>query len=299
MPFANRVNILSSILLLAGLETGVIQVNGWQPVKSFNSRPKPRVVFTQLLAAPGNVQKPFGKQEYWEDWYQSRSFKMDETDDSKEHQSSQSCDFSWYSGWSDIAPLVSEFGIEAANSSVLLPGIGMDAALVLDMITDGGFTDLWAMDYAPAAVDYVQRRWEQAQEQASEESSSRMANATVHLQAADLRDLPYPTNSFDAVLDKGTLDSVFLCGATLDERVDNLHRGVQELQRCIKPGGILWSLSGICVEEVQNSLWWDESEWQVLCNTDRDGLYITEDGYTSNNLDGSLLVWQKRIPGAL
>mmetsp|Transcript_14429 Transcript_14429/g.18849 ORF Transcript_14429/g.18849 Transcript_14429/m.18849 type:complete len:336 (+) Transcript_14429:223-1230(+) len=247
-----------------------------------------------------SVQKPFGKKEYWETWYQNRS--------------TQEGDFSWYSAWEDIEPFVHEFGIQQTDS-IMLPGIGMDAALLLDMAA-ANYTNLSVMDYAPASIEYIANRWNQwqqpqQQQQQQLEKYPNINNAIhVDLKVADIRDLPYQSNSFDFVLDKGTLDSVFLCGATHAERIDNLHLGVRELQRVVKPGGIIWSLSGICVEAVRNITWWsdrmkDESttltatatanEWEVLCDSYENGLYMTEDGYTSNNLDGSLLVWRKSM----
>jgi SAM-dependent methyltransferase len=218
------------------------------------------ITITTTTTSRNAVAQPFGRQEYWEGLY-------------KEQDKSES--FSWYAGWNDLEPFISEWIPRA--SKVLIPGVGIDSILT-DMY-DAGYEQLAAFDYAPESIAHCQHMLG--------------ADRTVDLRTADCRDLPYDSESFDAVIDKGTLDAVFLAGDDPDERLDSLTRAISELARVLTPGGIFWSLSGICVEPLQSvAIWTDSDCWEALTPTDG-SLYTTADGYTSNNVDGTLLVWRK------
>jgi SAM-dependent methyltransferase len=269
------------------------------------------------------VAKPFGRQDYWESFYRN-----------------QVDDFSWYSTWNDIEPFVLEWiGVDepqskASSSSpstsssalsqsqssssssynILLPGIGADVSLVENLV-QAGFPNLYAFDYAQESIDYCRQR-------ISNNSIIIINDATtIDLRIADARDLTCYNNNnnnerlsnqpedgeiepfyFDAVIDKGTLDAVYLAGTTTTERRQNLNLAIREMQRLLRPGtGIFWSLSGICTEQLlKNSKNDDDDDdvwkdWQVLVDSSSE-LYTTRDGYTSNNLDGTLLVWRKPPP---
>ncbi|KAL7575106.1 hypothetical protein ACA910_000473 [Epithemia clementina (nom. ined.)] len=286
------------------------------------------------------VQQPFGKQEYWESWYQNRSSasaslstaaiavqaKREKKNGSKREGEG---DFSWYSSWEDMRPFVHEFRSPTKHNvksdRILIPGIGMDASLLLDMYHQDGYQQLSAMDYAPASIAYIHDQWSQRSNQRNcvgknhsstlslLDSSTTMDQPVlsplpyVDLCVADVRQLPYPSESFDVVLDKGTLDSVYLCGDTIKEKKQNLYLAVQELQRVLKPkGGLFWSLSGICSDYLANpqddtsssspspSTWWPDTNWECQVDTRNGNLFITRNSYTSNNLDGSLIVWRKK-----
>jgi SAM-dependent methyltransferase len=230
---------------------------------AFSTTITTRTTTTSSLNA---VAQPFGKQEYWEGLYKEQD---------------AASDFSWYAGWKDLEPFVSEW--ITPDQKVLIPGVGIDS-LITDMY-DVGYTQLAAFDYAPESIAHCQRMLG--------------ADRKVDLRTADARDLHvYASESFDAVIDKGTLDAVFLAGDDKEERLDSLTRAISELARVLKPGGIFFSLSGICVEPLQSAALWTDTDFDTCCCwealTPADGsLYTTADGYTSNNVDGTLLVWKK------
>lgn len=197
--------------------------------------------------------KTFGRKEYWNDFYRN---------------SNQ--DFSWYAEWIDLKPFVREWIDE--QHSILLPGVGTDA-LLMNLYRDN-YKNLWAYDYASESIAYWKDRLD--------------TSVKIDLQVADARNLPYSDEQFDCILDKGTFDAVYLAGNSLQERVATLEQAIVELDRVLKPGGTFWSLSGICTEALQMSS--ALSSWNNLADG---SLYITIDGYTSNNLDGSLMVWSK------
>ena len=341
-------------------------------IKKLNSRPQGTLSFPPLFKEAttrttwvglSGVQKPFGEQQYWEDWYQNRSSStktsssssvslspsihnnatLSSSSSSLSSSSSSVGDFSWYAQWDDMRPFVHEFlGPGNQNDDddkypqVLIPGIGMDWSLVWDMYQCDGYQHVNVFDYAPTSIQYVQNQWKKATQvgldhvpaggggngdSGSEGSAVPCfypSGGMLRLNAcvADIRSLPYPSESFDLILDKGTLDSVYLCGSTRDEQQDNLALAVSELQRVLKSnGGVFWSLSGICSDALtsrmtttttrttitrrtdndENGGWlWPESKWESCVDTRNGNLFITSNGYTSNNLDGSLMIWRKK-----
>jgi SAM-dependent methyltransferase len=215
---------------------------------------------TRLLGAlsePANSR--FGRQDYWNDFYEKEA------------------NFSWYAGWDELEPFVGEF--VSQDMHVLVPGVGNDATLV-DMY-DAGYSYLTAMDYAPEGI-------ERCREMLGE-------HRLVTLCVADARDLQgvFDNEAFDAVLEKGTLDAIFLSGGQEKMKcLEHLEMAIDELGRCVKPGGIWISIAAVVVDQIQASFDGRE-EWEPIVR--KDDLFITEDGYTSNNIDGTLLVWKKRM----
>ncbi len=229
--------------------------------------PKRRIPMLLLAAnydEPENSQ--FGRQDYW-----NRFYKMESS-------------FSWYAGWQDLQPFIQEF-VKTSNH-VLIPGVGNDGMLV-DMY-DAGYTQLTAMDYASEGIS----RCSDMLGDSKLKSHGRQEG--VKLVVADARDLTgvFDNHSFDAIIEKGTLDAIFLSGGqnkTLARQ--NLNLAITELGRCLKPGGIWISVAAVVDAQIQTSF--DLlPDWDCLVR--RDDLFVTDDGYTSNNIDGSLLVWRKR-----
>ena len=234
---------------------------------------------SQLKETPSNTSKQleepnnrYGRMTYWDESYRDSLLGSD--DDSAET-------FSWYCGWEELGPFFAELIPLQTNPSVLVPGIGNDAC-ILDMF-NAGYHRLTAFDYAPEGVECAKRMFGPEKIQLMED-----------LRVADARDLPYDDDTYDAVLDKGTLDSIYLSGGK-DKELARKHLGmaVSELSRVVKVGGIVFSVTAACVDAVQLSF--DECNEREGCwKQIRDGsLYITGDGYTSNNVDATMLVWQR------
>ena len=148
---------------------------------------------------------------------------------------------------------------------------------------DAGYTNLTMFDYAPEGVECAKRMF-----------GDKRLQLVQDLRVADARDLPYDDDCYAAVLEKGTLDSIYLSGGK-DKRTARKHLGmaVDELARVVKVGGIVFSVTAACVDAVQQSF--DDCNERSECwEQIRDGsLYMTDDGFTSNNIDATMLVWRR------
>lgn len=211
---------------------------------------------------PEPASSKFGSRDYWDTFYQQSS-----------------SNFSWYSGWADLAPFVEE--VVGREDRVLIAGVGNDLAIV-DMY-DAGFTNMVAFDYAPEGVRAARAMF----------GEDRLAPiGTAELLVADARALlDFPDQAFDAVLEKGTLDAIYLSGGSDKELgAQHLQMAVDELARVLKPRGTLVSITAACVDAVQAAV--SSKDWNVI----QDGsIYLTEEGYASNQVDGTLLVWERKI----
>ncbi len=230
------------------------------------------------LQEPEETDSNFGRMDYWNSMY-------------KEEEN-----FSWYSEWNDIQPFFTELvplefehsELEedseraAANDStpdkerqprVLLPGIGNDGSMV-DMY-DYGYTHMTAYDYAPEGVECAKRFF---------------GDRSCELLTADARNLPFEDDSFDAILEKGTMDAIYLSGAAdKDLAAKHLDMAVSEMARTLRKGGICMSVTAACAGAVKDSFERCNG-WKMV----RDGgLIITDEGYTSNNVDATIFAWEK------
>mmetsp|Transcript_32757 Transcript_32757/g.73944 ORF Transcript_32757/g.73944 Transcript_32757/m.73944 type:complete len:252 (+) Transcript_32757:77-832(+) len=194
-------------------------------------------------AAPADKATPrsyYGSQDYWQDMYEGRG----------DHDA---VEYSWYYGW-DVVKAQWESAVHDKSSRVLIPGVGNDP-MVLDLVA-GGWTRLTAFDYSSAAIER-QRDLLSFEPRALECVSLHVLDATALPRGAQG---PTPECSFDAVLEKGALDAVYLSG---DGQVE---KSVAELARVLRPGGVCVSFSGVVPEAVRRKAF-DERQWKWL----RDG----------------------------
>ena len=261
--------------------------NKWNtpPLESVASWKKPSGIRWNtnlfVLDEPTEAESNFGRMKYWNDVYE------------KEDQ------FSWYSEWEDIAPFFMELvPLECTSidgsmrmTRVLLPGIGNDKSMV--EMYDSGYKSMTAFDYAPEGVACAKRFFgkERLLCPDSKNEKNNDNEEGVDLRVADARDLPYKDNSFDAVLEKGTLDAIYLSGAAdKDMAMKHLSMAVSELARVTSKGGIVMSITAACADSVKEAFSNNNNTWEVL----RDGtFYLTDDGYSSNNVDATIFAWKR------
>jgi SAM-dependent methyltransferase len=216
----------------------------------------------------------FGRQEYWNKFY-------------RENPS-----FSWYTGWPDLEPFLQE--LINVEDKILIPGVGNDETLV--GMYDAGYHHLTAFDYAPEGIACCRELLGPGRIRKNF-ANDNDADAGVELFVGDARNLTQlQDESFDVVLEKGTLDAVLLSGGGIEQAnkqrgVEYMNMAISELSRVIKTDGFFISISAVCTSNLLESPNWNSGQWEMI----RDGsLHITDDGYASNNFDGTLLVWRKK-----
>jgi EEF1A lysine methyltransferase 4 len=165
----------------------------------------------------------FGTKEYWDDLYQGRG-------DFPAHE------YQWYYGFEEYGKYVTSH--IPRTSKILLPGIGNDP-VTLDLLQKG-YTNLTVTDYSEHAIE---RQRDILSYYYSEGIDS------VQLQRIDVRGMPMDWNvTFDAIIEKGVLDAIYLSGD------GHLEATVHEFERVLTPGGTLISVSGIVPADLRKSV---------------------------------------------
>lgn len=158
----------------------------------------------------------YGSQEYWDRRYANPA----------------TANHEWYFGYDTLQPLVHELLPSRLSEqwSALEIGCG-DRPLLPDLAADPHFAGCRAIcfDYAPTVVRALRHA---AREAARNDPSL----PVMSYEQADARSLVYPNDSFDIVIDKGTIDAM-MCSDT--QGVSNARQICSEAARVVSPGGLL------------------------------------------------------------
>jgi SAM-dependent methyltransferase len=182
-----------------------------------------------------NARSSFGTRAYWDDVYQGMGdFPPDE--------------YSWYYGYDVIKPYLSKVTSPSKSPSILLPGIGNDPML-LDLHANG-YTNLVAFDYSEHAIE--RQKDLLSYEQVKQSKTNKEYGAGVELHHMDARFLKSSwTERFDVILEKGALDAIYLSGD------GNVEASVLEMDRVLKPGGFVISVSGVVPNDIRRTIFAD------------------------------------------
>uniref|UniRef100_A0A7N1A5G4 Methyltransferase type 11 domain-containing protein n=1 Tax=Kalanchoe fedtschenkoi TaxID=63787 RepID=A0A7N1A5G4_KALFE len=142
----------------------------------------------------------YGEPEYWDKRY-----------------ASESGPFDWYQKYSALAPLLRLY--IPTRSRVLVVGCG-NSAFSEGMVKDG-YEEVVNVDVSSVVIEAMQRKY--------------IDLPQLKYMQMDVRDMSaFQSGSFDAVCDKGTLDSI-LCGT--DSR-ENAAKMLHEVERVLKDNGV-------------------------------------------------------------
>jgi SAM-dependent methyltransferase len=194
------------------------------------------------------AKSQFGTKEYWDEQYQGRGdFPMDE--------------YQWYFGFEQYGKCVQSYA-PSKDKEILIPGIGNDPIL-LDLLQKG-YTKLTATDYSEFAIErqidfLAHGRYPFLTNLHSEEDGTSMQQCSddegqrpTELLHMDARKMPAQwANKFDAIVEKGALDAIYLSGN------GNVELAAREFERILKPGGILITVSGVVPVDLRKEIFRD------------------------------------------
>ncbi|XP_051124304.1 uncharacterized protein LOC127246787 isoform X2 [Andrographis paniculata] len=122
--------------------------------------------------------------------------------------------FDWYQRYSALRPFIRKY--VSPNSRVLMVGCGNAE----DMVKDG-FEEITNIDISSVAIEMMKKKYENVPQ--------------LKYMQMDVRDMNFfPDDSFDSIIDKGTLDSL-MCGT---EAPISASQMMGEMSRLLKPGGV-------------------------------------------------------------
>jgi hypothetical protein len=191
--------------------------------------------------------------------------------------------YSWYCGWTElqpfwdmlITPLITDGNDNKHGVKVLIAGIGNDITPI--QMYDDGWTNMIAFDYSEGGVCRAKELFgpdrllslkqqendydndsddddEQSTVDATISSSCNDGGGTAKLLTADCRSLPIPNGHIDAILDKGTLDAIYITGPEV------FRDSVKELTRVTNcNGGMIVCISAVIPQEVMLDAFGDNS----------------------------------------
>lgn len=142
----------------------------------------------------------YGEPSYWDDRYKNESGPFD-----------------WYQKYPSLAPLINLY--IPRHHRILVVGCGN--AAFSDGLADDGYQDVINIDISSVVVEAMQKKY-----------SNRPQLKYMKMDVRDMSE--FDTGSFDAIIDKGTLDSI-LCGQNSQQ---NAAKMLHEIGRVLKDKGI-------------------------------------------------------------
>lgn len=129
--------------------------------------------------------------------------------------------------------------------------LGCGTSRLSEELYDSGFSSITNIDYSPSAIELM--------------SAKHRGKEGMSWQVVDATALSFPDGYFDAVLDKGTLDSV-LCG---ENSTSNATKMLAETSRVLKAGGNYMVISYGQPESRLTYLEKEDYKWRVTVHTIR------------------------------
>ena len=156
--------------------------------------------------------------------------------------------YEWYVGYKELKEMLEN--TIRQGSRVMLAGCG-NSRLGEELYDHSGYTDLTGVDQSEAPISFMIKR--------------KGTREGLHYLRADLTELPMPTNTYDCIIDKATLDSC-LCGSEEDTSHRTTLKVLTEISRVLKPNGVF-----ICIshspEPDRQFLFAPELNWTVTTDT--------------------------------
>ena len=167
----------------------------------------------------------YGDPEYWEKRYEEQEGRT----------------FDWLENYESLKPLIKD--LISTSSKILNLGCG-NAELGENMYNDG-YLHIDNIDISEVVISQMKTR---------NEEKSEMTWTVM-----DVRDLSFPSNSYDLAIDKSTIDAL-LCG---DHSYVNVAKMTKEVQRVLKVGGVYMAISYGTPDNRLEYFEWKHLSWDV------------------------------------
>ncbi|KAB2625116.1 methyltransferase-like protein 13 [Pyrus ussuriensis x Pyrus communis] len=152
----------------------------------------------------GTTTQAYGESRYWDNRY-----------------ANESGSFDWYQKYQSLAPLINLYVPRHPNQHNRILVVGCGNSAFSDGMVDDGYEDVVSIDISSVAIQTMQSKY-----------SNRPQLKYLQM---DVRDMSaFETASFDAVVDKGTLDSL-LCGSNSRQNATEM---LEEVWRVLKDKGV-------------------------------------------------------------
>eukprot|EP00920_Eleutheroschizon_duboscqi_P042273 GHVT01101097.1.p1 GENE.GHVT01101097.1~~GHVT01101097.1.p1 ORF type:complete len:244 (-),score=36.33 GHVT01101097.1:420-1151(-) len=155
--------------------------------------------------------------------------------------------FDWYQRYSNVKSIFEESGLQNQHA-ILMVGCG-NSRLTEEMYDDG-YHSILNIDYAASCIKAMEDKYREY-----EHLSFKQMDATSMT--------PLDDASFDAAIDKGTMDSI-LCG---EDSVENVKAMLGEVHRILKAGGLYIIISYGSPSSRLNYLQDSSYHWTVTVKT--------------------------------
>ena len=150
------------------------------------------------------VDEEYGDAEYWEERYRA-----------------EDGEYEWFLPWGEA---VKDLGKYLSGAHVAL-NLGCGNSPMSQEMLDSGIEKVVSVDISQTVIQQMRKKYE--------------GNEKLEWEVMDCTDLKYPDQTFDLVVDKGTLDALY-CS---DSAKDVIPKTLSEIQRVLKPGGVFIDIS--------------------------------------------------------
>ena len=155
--------------------------------------------------------------------------------------------FDWYQRYSGLKDLINQY--LKRHDQILMAGSG-NSRLTEELYADG-FKSIANVDISPVAIEQMKEKYD----------ADKYKGISWH--EMDMCKLVFPDEQYDAVVDKGTLDSI-LCG---ENSTANAAKMCKEVSRVLKPDGVYFVVSYGTPENRLSYLEQEDYSWNVTVHT--------------------------------
>lgn len=150
------------------------------------------------------VDEDYGEAEYWEERYRD-----------------EDGEYEWFLSWNEAATRLNKY-VSGAKTSLNL-GCG-NSPMAQEML-ESGVESVLSIDVSPTVIEKMKKKYE--------------GNEKLLWAVMDCTKLECPSDEYDLVVDKGTLDALY-CS---DRAQDVVAKTLSEIRRVLKPGGLFIDIS--------------------------------------------------------